>query len=220
MGNSKAAQNYKIYVNDSLLTLADDNADIGALTEYSDSLWLHYRGKTKLLLNIVDNLEKSKTKRQIILTSPDLKTMFEDAIQLFRWTEAGGGVVRHPSGEILAIFRRKRWDLPKGKLDPGETFKKAAVREVLEETGLQSVTAGKLVTTSMHAFRTRSNTRALKVTKWYAMETEHREVECQVEEDIEQAEWIDPQRFIGGVYDVYESIKDVVRQYLDNNAVP
>ena len=57
--------------------------------------------------------------------------------------EAAGGVVwRVAAGDVieLAVVHRPRyddWSLPKGKLDPGETFLDAARREVLEETGLE-----------------------------------------------------------------------------------
>ncbi|MER7110716.1 NUDIX hydrolase [Streptomyces sp. NPDC000229] len=48
---------------------------------------------------------------------------------------------RSPSGdgiELAVIHRRKHadWSLPKGKLEPGEEARQAAVREVLEETGM------------------------------------------------------------------------------------
>lgn len=54
---------------------------------------------------------------------------------------AAGGVVWRPVGEDVevAVIRRWRngdWSLPKGRLDPGETWVEAAVREVAEETGL------------------------------------------------------------------------------------
>lgn len=54
---------------------------------------------------------------------------------------AGGIVVRHtPEGwtEVAVVHRpgRADWSFPKGKLEPGEEFEEAAVREVLEETGL------------------------------------------------------------------------------------
>lgn len=55
---------------------------------------------------------------------------------------AAGGVVTRfvPGGrvEIACIYREARgdWTFPKGKLNEGETFEEAAVREVLEETGL------------------------------------------------------------------------------------
>lgn len=214
MGTFEAAQIYKIYVNDSLLTIAGDEAGQTGLQEYSDSLMLRYYGKTKFLLNIIDNLEKSPTPRQIILRTTDVQELFTEILTLFRWIEAGGGVVRNKNNDILAIFRRKRWDLPKGKLDPGETFEEAAVREVIEETGLKSVERGGLITTTMHSFRTRRDIRSLKVTKWYDMTTEDMKLVWQEEEDIEDAIWVDPTEFINGSYDVFASIRQVVQQYL------
>jgi 8-oxo-dGTP diphosphatase len=52
--------------------------------------------------------------------------------------EAAGGVVVR-DGEILLVHRPRYddWTLPKGKLDPGESFEDAALREVEEETGLR-----------------------------------------------------------------------------------
>ena len=219
MADSEAGQIYKIYVNDSLLTLATERVRKEDLPEYEDSILMRYRHNQKLLLNILDNLEKSRKPRQIILTTDDLKLLFEETIALFRWTEAGGGVVQQTNGEILAIFRRGRWDLPKGKLDPGETFEHAAVREVIEETGITAVERHDLITTSMHAFRTRSNTRAIKVTKWYHMTTNYRDLKVQVEEQIEKAIWIDPHEFLQGKYDMYASIRYVLEQYLAHLSV-
>ena len=52
---------------------------------------------------------------------------------------AGGILCRHsPQGDEILLVHRKRyddWTLPKGKLQPGETFRTAALREVKEETG-------------------------------------------------------------------------------------
>ena len=42
-------------------------------------------------------------------------------------------------GEFLSIYRNGVWDLPKGKLEKGEDFQSAAVREVEEETGMTEV---------------------------------------------------------------------------------
>lgn len=54
-----------------------------------------------------------------------------------RWSSAGGVVV-HPDGSVAVIRQKKRWTLPKGRVDPGESFSRAACREVLEETGLRA----------------------------------------------------------------------------------
>ena len=54
--------------------------------------------------------------------------------------EAAGGVVLRDDGLVAVVHRPKYddWSLPKGKLDPGETFEQAALREVWEETGLRA----------------------------------------------------------------------------------
>lgn len=53
-----------------------------------------------------------------------------------RWVRAAGCVVSDPEGNLLLIRRNGRWDLPKGKVEAGETLCQAALRETLEETGI------------------------------------------------------------------------------------
>jgi len=60
---------------------------------------------------------------------------------------AGGAVVRD---DLVAVVHRPKhddWSLPKGKLDPGETWEQAALREVEEETGLRCTLAEPLEST-------------------------------------------------------------------------
>ena len=55
-------------------------------------------------------------------------------------SKAAGCVVRRGDAVGIAVIHRPRyddWSLPKGKLDPGETFEEAAVREVEEEIGVR-----------------------------------------------------------------------------------
>ena len=65
---------------------------------------------------------------------------------------AAGGVVVNPNNEILWIFRRGFWDLPKGKLDPNETIEACAIREVMEETGISHLVLGKRISTTTHQY--------------------------------------------------------------------
>lgn len=57
-----------------------------------------------------------------------------------RWVRAAGCVVHDDAGNMLLILRNGRWDLPKGKVEPGETLLQAALREVEEETGIIDLT--------------------------------------------------------------------------------
>ncbi len=65
-----------------------------------------------------------------------------------RIIQAAGGIVwRTPERQQLAVIYRDRYELdecclPKGKLDPGEDWERAAVREVLEETGCEAAIEG------------------------------------------------------------------------------
>jgi 8-oxo-dGTP diphosphatase len=53
--------------------------------------------------------------------------------------EAAGGIVLDDDGRVALVHRPRYddWSLPKGKLDPGESFEEAALREVEEETGMR-----------------------------------------------------------------------------------
>lgn len=57
--------------------------------------------------------------------------------------QAAGGILWKKDGgqkKIAVVHRHKHndWSLPKGKVDKGETWKKTALREVLEETGFEA----------------------------------------------------------------------------------
>jgi diadenosine hexaphosphate hydrolase (ATP-forming) len=64
--------------------------------------------------------------------------------------EGAGGVVFNLDGAVLLIRypgKRGSWDFPKGHIDPGETVETAAVREVLEEGGVEARIERRLSTT-------------------------------------------------------------------------
>jgi len=71
--------------------------------------------------------------------------------------KAAGGVVRR-DGRIAVVHRPRYddWSLPKGKLDPGETWEEAALREVREETGLECELGEELSSTRYHDRKGRS----------------------------------------------------------------
>jgi 8-oxo-dGTP pyrophosphatase MutT (NUDIX family) len=105
---------------------------------------------------------------------------------------AAGGLVINNRNELLMIFRRGKWDLPKGKLDDGETIEACALREVQEETGLKKINLGQLVGITFHEyFNTYTQKQTLKETHWYKMQVSGDEALVpQTEEQIELIEWV------------------------------
>jgi 8-oxo-dGTP diphosphatase len=86
-----------------------------------------------------------------------------------RHVKAAGGVVMR-DGEVAVVHRPRYddWTLPKGKLDPGESFEEAALREVEEETGLRCRLGRELPPVLYRDARGR-----LKIVRYWLMEVDH-----------------------------------------------
>ena len=102
---------------------------------------------------------------------------------------AAGGLVQNKEGAFLLIFRRGFWDLPKGKLDAGETIPDCAVREVQEETGVQHLEIRDFITKTYHVFKQNGEFK-LKITYWYEMYSDYGgTLSPQADEGIKKAKW-------------------------------
>ena len=126
---------------------------------------------------------------------------------------AAGGLVQNNEGAFLLIYRRGLWDLPKGKLDPGESIPTCALREVQEETGLQTLTVGPFICITTHAyFDTWLQKDVVKETHWYSMNASALVPEKlipQTEEDIEKIEWVPLDRLPQYLLQTYPNIRSV-----------
>jgi len=126
--------------------------------------------------------------------------------------KAAGGIVENEFGQILMMYRLKTWDLPKGKLDKGESSKIAAVREVEEECGVKAK-LGRKICTTFHTY-TYKNESILKQTKWYSMNLlDDSKMKPQVEEDIEKLEWMGKEKMKSALINSYSSIRYVLKKY-------
>ena len=127
---------------------------------------------------------------------------------------AAGGLVFNEKNELLMIYRRGKWDLPKGKLDEGERIEDCAVREVMEETGLKEITRGALLTISYHTYFDKwVGEEVIKETHWYKMTaSSEQSLIPQIEEDIELIRWVSGTALEECLQDSYENIVEVVRE--------
>ena len=126
---------------------------------------------------------------------------------------AAGGLVKNEYGKYLMIFRRGKWDLPKGKIDPKETIAQCAVREVMEETGLRKVKLGRAILTTYHCY-TMSRRWSLKTTYWFEMTVEGApRLTPQIDEDIFKAQWLSKKEVKAFYKKSFPNIVDVCEAY-------
>ena len=129
---------------------------------------------------------------------------------------AAGGVVVNPNHEILWIFRRGFWDLPKGKLDPNETIETCAIREVIEETGVQDLKLKGLLLSTKHQYHDPYlKEQVEKTTYWYTMTTDTLQDGIpQLDEDIEAIAWVKTTDLAPYLDTTYDTIKEVIAAYI------
>ena len=129
---------------------------------------------------------------------------------------AGGGLVFNENKELLMIFRRGFWDLPKGKLDEGETIETCAVREIQEETGLQQVVLEKFIGITQHQYFDKYlNKNAIKQSHWYLMTTNSNQfLTPQTEEDITDIQWVAKVDLPNYLAKSYPNIVEIITTYL------
>ena len=104
---------------------------------------------------------------------------------------AGGGILTRPGKKkmsVLLIYRKGRWDLPKGRLDKGETIEACARREVMEELGIRQVDVHSFLDTTIHGYPEKGRF-IVKTTHWYHMTTEATSFIPQTSEKITKVRW-------------------------------
>jgi 8-oxo-dGTP pyrophosphatase MutT (NUDIX family) len=149
--------------------------------------------------------------RFVAFSFPHLEGVKSSLKQSFKIIQAGGGLVRK-KGKILLISRLNKWDLPKGKMDEGESFPETAKREVEEECGIRVEVQDK-ITTTWHYYAMKGN-HYLKQTRWYLMDcVDDTNLKPQIEEDIAEVRWCELVEAQQLLTNSYESIRFVVRQY-------
>ena len=146
---------------------------------------------------------------RMYLVNEDADTCFGQFCSLFNEIDAGGGVVCNSDGKFLLIRRRGLWDLPKGKREEGEDIGVCAVREVMEETGLEDVALGNFICTTHHTYMLDGRL-CIKHTYWYRMSCEGcPELVPQTEEEITDACWMDHEAMRAALSTSYPSIREV-----------
>lgn len=203
------AWSQKIYLSDKILILTTDKK--AYLSSNPGSVkYASYTGVTpENLTHGIEQLDNSAVPG-VIIEDIDEATIRKQLGICYTPVDAAGGVACNENGEILMIYRRGKWDLPKGKRDDDENMEECGLREVKEETGLKHLELGDKICDTYHIYA-QYGEQILKRTAWYKMRgTSKDKLKPQKEEHILEARWVKEQDLTPLVEKTYEAVKEVL----------
>ncbi|MEL6919363.1 MAG: NUDIX domain-containing protein [Bacteroidota bacterium] len=189
---------YKVFVNEAPLILTNK------VSETANSNYFLLNGEA--INDAIDALSKKKLTEAYIY-HPNHEEILKKFTNKIPLVVAAGGVVTNKEGKVLFIYRNDKWDLPKGKLDKGESIEEAALREVAEETGVKGLKIENFLRTTYHVFK-RNGTYKLKEVHWFAMKTGYDgKLKGQKSEGIVKVKWKGPKKIQKALANSYTNIK-------------
>lgn len=199
----------KIYFNDKPLYLCDDiDQEIAPYVHHDDAVFID-EFSTNAIKSMIHEMKLEKIHAGVLYHT-NLEELKKAVFKKFSIIYAGGGLVLNPSKAILLIFRKGKWDLPKGKLDEGESLDQCALREVKEETGLQHLRLIEPLLVTYHTYD-EDGKHILKETHWYLMHAgRDQQLKPQHEEQITAIEWAGEKQLPKYMENTFPLIKDVI----------
>ena len=174
---------------------------------------------------LIDGLDKKEIKaifdafiesenNLLTFETKSIEKGFDKIRKVFKLIYAAGGLIENDNN-FLFIYRLNKWDLPKGKLEMGESPEEAAIRECEEECGITQLSIVNTIPSTYHIYKYKGSY-ALKKTFWFWMTTKHKGVLVpQIEEKIEKVQWMDKKQIIDMVLkNSYPAILDVIKPIL------
>lgn len=150
-----------------------------------------------------------------VIWHEDIEHLKKVFFKNFKVIEAAGGIVQNEKKEILFIKRLGKWDLPKGKIEKAEKQEDAAVREVLEETGVTNLFLKKKIGETYHVYD-EFGKHFLKISHWFHITcSSNQQLLPQTEEDITETKWIKTLHIKEPMQNTYPSIKDILSIFFD-----
>jgi 8-oxo-dGTP pyrophosphatase MutT (NUDIX family) len=199
----------KIYFDDKPLFLCDELDDeITPYVHHDDAIFID-EFSPAAVNSMIHEMRREKVHAGVFY-HPKIEALKKVFWKKFSIVTAAGGWVQNEAGGVLFIFRRGKWDLPKGKLEKGESLEQCAVREVKEETGIKELKLGKFLLNTYHTYD-ENGKHYLKESSWFRMFAAQKQLlKPQQEEQITDLQWVNSQEILKIVRDTYPSIRDIV----------
>ena len=213
---------YKIYVNGTPVYLAHKhgNAELQANGADEDVL-ITDNTRAAFLQDLIYRLNREKPFQTVYLLAKNPKLLLKRFQKFYTLISAAGGVVLNKNNDVLMIFRRGKWDLPKGKAEGRESKRKTAVRETKEETGVKKLRVeGPILlypskqNCTFHTYE-ENGAFVLKATYWFLMHSKSDEpLQPQESEEIFQAEWVPREEVFERLENSYPLLREVLNAAL------
>jgi len=202
---------YTVFVNDKPFRLVDANE---AEEWKGNSETIFIAEKEMTVLEAVHEMEEDRSHPGFTYLTSNPGVSWQLFISYCTLIEASGGLVMNEKNEYLIIFRKGKYDLPKGKMDYDETPEQCGIREVQEECGIDNIEIIRPLEKSFHTYMHRTK-RMLKKTNWFLMKAPDQPLIPQEEEDILKAEWMTKEEiFTVAFKNTYSSIENLLRKSL------
>lgn len=198
---------YKVFVNEKKLTLS----------KYPENIEKNLRFEGFATLEIAVDLLENTSCPEMNVYGENIEEIWEDFTHMFKVIEAAGGVVKNKKEELLFIRRLGKWDLPKGKVEKGESLEQAALREIEEETGLKELILEEFINNTFHIFTERNGEKILKTTYWFKVSyVGDAPPRPQEEEGISEVSWKNSEQISKEVLTrTFHNIKLILNEYWD-----
>ncbi|MBS4014564.1 MAG: NUDIX domain-containing protein [Bacteroidetes bacterium] len=202
-------QIYKVFINNKEINFSTEQPNL----DCSDALFID-KSIFDDFFNILEKYSTDSKYNSLNIFGDIPERLFLKFASFFRIIEAAGGIVKNSNNDILFIYRNNMWDLPKGKIDNGETPEMAAIREVKEECGLKTIHINRFIAHTYHIYINRYDF-VLKKNWWYELlANESQQLTPQLEEGIQEVKWICRNDMINVLPYTYNSLQYLLENYL------
>lgn len=194
---------YKVFVNDSLIIITS--------SQQQENDYPVLMLSDIVLEEIIHKLRNNSI-AGLVLYTVDLEEGWRYFLTKIKVISAAGGLVLNDNKEVLFIYRADKWDLPKGRIEKGETIEDTALREVEEECGIFNLKLVKPLVTTYHIYFQNGN--KLKETHWFLMHSNYtKKLVPQLEEGITKVLFKNKIQVAEALKNTYSNIKLVYDTY-------
>jgi 8-oxo-dGTP pyrophosphatase MutT (NUDIX family) len=193
-------QNYTIFINQTAIVLTKSPQKYPPILDLKNILKLAHKFQKDFMEQRVELPVSSPAKALLLLKKH------------IRFIVAAGGLVEE-NNQYLYIKRNGFWDLPKGKIEPGETIAQGAVREVSEECGIPLPVIVKSMGISYHIYQMNQRL-ILKETHWYLMKLSEKvdSFSPQAIEGITEVAFYNKDFLLQPNTKTYQNLKDLIHR--------